>query len=129
MNQNNFNIIYFTLDNKCLFKNKITPLNEINDDFILIIIDKKNKEGKTERRELEVDFVCNEGYRRWYIQSAWRMDDEDKRTQETESLRRIDDSFRKIIIVGDRQPRYQDENGILYLSLFDFLLDENSLDE
>ena len=89
----------------------------------------KNKEGKTERRDLEVDFVCNEGYRRWYIQSAWRMDDEDKRTQETESLRRIDDSFRKIIIVGDRQPRYQDENGILYLSLFDFLLDENSLDE
>ena len=47
LNQNNFNIIYFTLDNKCLFKNKITPLNEINDDFILIIIDKKNKEGKT----------------------------------------------------------------------------------
>ena len=47
LNQNNFNIIYFTLDNKCLFRNKITPLNEINDDFILIIIDKKNKEGKT----------------------------------------------------------------------------------
>ena len=81
------------------------------------------------RKQLEVDFVANSGNRRYYIQSAFSMPDERKREQETASLKRIDDSFRRIIIVRDEIVSYHDENGFLIISLFDFLLNPDSLDE
>jgi len=88
-----------------------------------------DQDGKRERRNLEVDFVCNEGYRRNYIQVAYRLHDEGKVNQELNSLRRIDDSFQKIVIVGDHYPKYRNDDGILFMSIYDFLLDEASLDQ
>ena len=74
------------------------------------------------RKQLEVDFICNMGSARYYIQSAWSIPDEEKRTQETRPLRKIDDSFKKIIITGDSALVQYDENGILIINVYDFLL-------
>ena len=82
------------------------------------------EDGKRERRNLEVDFVCNEGYRRSYIQVAYRLPDEEKIEKELNSLRNIRDSFQKVVIVGNNYPMYQNEEGILFMSIYDFLLDE-----
>ena len=84
----------------------------------------KNEERKTERRQLEVDFVCNQGDRRVYIQSALNMDSEDKQNQELASLKKIDDNFQKVVIVGGMQPTYSNNDGILILNIFDFLLNK-----
>ncbi|MCH3944211.1 MAG: ATP-binding protein [Atopobiaceae bacterium] len=84
--------------------------------------------GSNERRRYEVDFVANRGYRRYYVQSALRMDTDEKREQEKRSLRSIDDNFRKIVVVRDVIKPYMDDDGILTMGLFDFLLDQNSLD-
>lgn len=90
----------------------------------------KNKEtGKEETSHLEVDFVANLGSRRYYIQSAYALPDAKKREQETESLARIDDSFKKIVLVKDVVNPISDERGILTMGLFDFLLDSNSLEK
>ena len=88
---------------------------------------KRNTEGKTMRQPLEVDFVVNKGAERIYIQSAYRMPTEEKEQQEKRSLQMTGDSFRKIIIVGDDIRRKTDEQGIVTISLFDFLLDSNSI--
>lgn len=85
------------------------------------------EDGKRERRNLEVDFVCNEGYRRSYIQVAYRLPDEEKIEKELNSLRNIRDSFQKVVIVGNNYPMYQNEEGILFMSIYDFLLDEKLL--
>ena len=79
--------------------------------------------GNWQRKQLEVDFVVNEGSQRYYIQSALALPDEDKRKQEMASLLRINDSFKKIIIVKDDIKPWTDENGILTISLIDFLMD------
>lgn len=84
-------------------------------------------DGSKVRRRYEVDFVANLGYRRYYIQSALNIDTDEKREQEKRSLRLINDSFRKIIIVNRVMKPYMDDDGILTIGLFDFLLDENSL--
>lgn len=84
----------------------------------------KNEDGKTERRQLEVDFVCNHGDRRLYIQSALNIDSEDKQNQELASLKKIDDNFQKVVIVGGMQPTYRNNDGILILNIFDFLLNK-----
>lgn len=76
----------------------------------------------TQRKQLEVDFVANKGDRRYYIQSAFALSDEAKREQELASLKRINDSFKKIIIVRDDIAPYYDENGVLMIGLMDFLL-------
>lgn len=76
----------------------------------------------------EVDFVCNMSYKRYYIQSAYSLESVDKLKQESRSLDNINDSFKKIIIVKDYINKYMTENGILVMNIFDFLLDENSLD-
>lgn len=88
----------------------------------------RDKEGKQQRSNLEVDFICNLGSRRYYIQSAFRMESEEKIKQECESLLKVDDSFKKIIVVGEECPVSRDENGITTISIFDFLLKENSLE-
>lgn len=88
----------------------------------------KDKDGKQRRSMLEVDFVCNLGSRRYYIQSAYRMESEEKVRQEKASLFKVDDSFKKIIVVGEECPVTRDESGITTLSIYDFLLKDNSLE-
>lgn len=92
-----------------------------------------HKQERTEgdnriRRHYEVDFVCNQGSKRYYIQSAFKMVDENKIKQEEKSLRNIDDSFKKIIVLGEPTPVIRNESGITIISIYDFLLNENSLD-
>ena len=87
-----------------------------------------NAAGKTRRAQLEVDFVINKGNLRYYIQSAFAINNNEKREQERNSLKRIDDSFKKIIIVKDNiVPRY-DKYGIYYIGIMDFLLREDFLE-
>lgn len=76
----------------------------------------------TQRKQLEVDFVANEGDKRYYIQSAFALPDEQKREQEFASLKKINDSFKKIIITRDDIAPYHDDNGVLIIGLMDFLL-------
>lgn len=87
-----------------------------------------NKEGKAERTYLEIDFVANLGNKRYYIQSAFSMPTEEKRIQEKASLVNVNDSFKKIIVVKDVVNVTRDEDGITTMSIFDFLLKENSLE-
>ena len=87
-----------------------------------------DSEGRKVSSNLEVDFVANRGSRRYYIQSAYAMPSSAKREQEAASLRRIDDSFKKIIVVKDVMNTTRDESGIVTMGLFDFLLDPASLD-
>lgn len=89
----------------------------------------RNTEGKLQRVTLEVDFVCNKGSERIYIQSAWRMPDAEKMEQEKRSLRLVDDSFRKLLIVGEHTKQWSDENGIQIMSIYDFLLDWSSTEK
>lgn len=84
--------------------------------------------GQRVRVALEIDFVCNLGSMRYYIQSAYRMETEEKVKQEKTSLHHIDDSFKKIIIVGEECPVTRDEQGITTMSIYDFLLKDNSLE-
>ena len=90
-----------------------------------VTLNTKNAEGKSERKYLEVDFVCNKGYERIYIQSAFALPTEEKQEQELNSLRQIKDSFQKIVIVGGLQPTYRNDEGILILNVYDFLMKEN----
>lgn len=83
--------------------------------------------GTKVRRMLEVDFVCNRGYKRCYIQSALSLPDREKMQQESASLLRIDDSFMKYVITGDRIKKYQNDDGIVIMNVLDFLLDEQSV--
>lgn len=88
-----------------------------------------DKSGKRILVHSEVDFVCNIGNQRYYIQSAFSIPDEEKMKQESTSLDHIGDSFKKIIIVGDRTKAWRNEKGYLIMNIIDFLLDENSLDK
>lgn len=88
----------------------------------------KNEEGKVVRKRLEVDFVCNCGSRRYYIQSAFAIPNQEKMDQEQNSLIHIDDSFKKIIVVKDRIKLWRNEKGIVIIGIMDFLLNPNSLD-
>lgn len=92
-------------------------------DVGVIATSEKNQEGKVVRKQLEVDFVCNLGSSRYYIQSAYSLPDETKRTQETRPFRKIDDSFKKIVITKDFVHPYYDDYGILTVNIYDFLLD------
>lgn len=88
----------------------------------------RNDKGQNIRVTLEVDFVCNKGSQRIYIQSAWRMPDADKMKQEKRSLRLVADSFRKLLIVGEHTKPWSDDDGIQIISIYDFLLDLSSTD-
>lgn len=88
----------------------------------------RDNNGERSRQYYEVDFVCNQGSKRYYIQSAYKMIDEEKVKQEEASLRNIDDSFKKIIILGEYTPVLHNESGITIISIYDFLLKENSLE-
>lgn len=84
--------------------------------------------GKQVRRQYEIDFVCNLGSQRYYIQSAYRMESDAKVAQEEASLRNVDDSFKKIVIVGEHTPVLHNDAGITTISIYDFLLNPNSLE-
>lgn len=99
-----------------------------NVDVGIITATGKDNDGKSVRKQLEVDFVCNKGSKRYYIQSAFSIPDREKMEQESNSLLRIDDSFKKIIVVKDLPAPTYTENGILVISVYDFLLNSNSLD-
>ena len=78
-------------------------------------------------KKLEIDFVCNLGHQRYYIQSAYSLPDAEKMAQETASLDRVDDSYKKIIVVGDPTKPWHTEKGYLVMNIIDFLLDQDSL--
>jgi predicted AAA+ superfamily ATPase len=92
-----------------------------------IIVNKKDENGVSQRKHIEVDFVCNRGFKRYYIQSALALPTQEKIDQEFNSLLRINDSFQKMVIVGGLTPTYQNDNGIIVMNIFDFLLNEDSL--
>ena len=97
-------------------------------DVGIVEIRKHDKEGKWSRTQLEVDFIANLGSKKYYVQSALSIPDREKEIQESRSLMNINDSFKKIIIVKDHIMPRRNEDGILTIGLFDFLLKEDSLD-
>lgn len=97
-------------------------------DVGVVEIKEKQSDGSWQRKQLEIDFVANKGSRRYYIQSAFMLPDEQKQQQEERPLLRVDDSFKKIIVVRDNIILRRDDNGLVTMGLRQFLLDENSLD-
>lgn len=98
-------------------------------DVGVVPIAERDKSGKVIRKQLEVDFVCNSGSSRYYIQSAYSLPDEEKKMQEIRPFQKIGDSFRKIIVTKDIVPAHYDENGILTLNIYDFLLNPASMEK
>lgn len=88
----------------------------------------KNSEGQNTVKLLEVDFVCNKGSQRYYVQSAYSIPDNEKMKQEQASLDKIDDSFKKVIVVQDNVAPWHNEKGYLIINILDFLLNSNSLE-
>ena len=101
---------------------------DYNVDVGIVEIFTKNKEGKREKKQLEVDFIVNEGSRRYYIQTALSIPNKEKMEQEQKSLVNIPDSFKKIIVVRDNIQPWQNEEGITVVSIYDFLLKDNILE-
>ena len=99
-----------------------------NVDVGIVPVVMADESGRQRRFSFEVDFVCNLGSRRYYIQSAYRMESDEKLRQKRASLLKVDDSFKKIIVVGEESPVTRDEVGITTISIYDFLLKENSLE-
>ncbi|MCD8104894.1 MAG: ATP-binding protein [Lachnospiraceae bacterium] len=98
-------------------------------DVGVVTIAEKDREGKVVRKQLEIDFVCNLGSARFYIQSAYSLPDEEKRSQEVRPFRKIDDSFKKIVITKDIVQPYYDDYGILTVNIYDFLLEPEILEK
>ena len=107
------NIIY----NELLYR-------DFNVDVGIVEYNHKNSENKNIRTQLEIDFVANKGNVRYYIQSALNVSSEEKRQQETNSLRRVNDSFKKIVVVKDDIIPWYDDTGIYYIGIEKFLLEE-----
>lgn len=97
-------------------------------DVGIVEIKEVNGNGTRRQKQLEVDFVANKGFNRYYIQSAFEMSTIEKVEQEKKSLLKIGDSFKKIIVIKDDIKPYRDENGIYIIGIFDFLLNPNSMD-
>ena len=111
------NIIY----NEMRYRRFLVDVGNVN-------IRVKNEKGELQRVTLEVDFVCNLGSRRYYLQSAYKLPDEEKMKQEKRLLTQISDSFKKIVIVGGRMKLQRDEQGIVLMGIYEFLTDERLLD-
>jgi predicted AAA+ superfamily ATPase len=99
-----------------------------NVDVGVVPVLKRDESGKMTRSQLEIDFICNQGSKRYYIQSAYRMLTEEKVQQEEASLRKVDDSFKKIVILGEDILVRRNDDGITTMSIYDFLLNPDSLD-
>ena len=91
------------------------------------VVEVRSDDGN-KKKQLEVDFVANQGNKRYYIQSAFALPDQEKMDQEQASLIKISDSFKKIIVVNSNTPIWRNDRGILVMNLYDFLLNEDSLD-
>ena len=96
-------------------------------DVGVVVKHEKDANGVSVRKQYEVDFVCNQGSQRYYIQSALHLPSEEKREQEVRSLKGINDSFKKFVITDDLISRYQDDDGITYMNIYEFLLNEDCL--
>ena len=99
-----------------------------NVDVGVIVQYDTNEKGNSIRKQLEIDFVCNQGSKRYYIQSAYAIPDQVKMEQEQRSLMLTGDFFKRIIITKDTPAPYYNESGVLIMSVYDFLLNENSLE-
>ena len=100
-----------------------------NVDVGVVPIVEKDSNGKQQRKQLEIDFVCNKGSSRYYIQSAYSLPTEEKRIQETRPFTKIKDAFKRIVITGDMISPHYDEDGILLVNIYDFLLNPTVLEE
>ena len=99
-----------------------------NVDVGVVEVFEHNKENVTIRKQLEIDFVCNQGSKRYYIQSAYNIDSKEKEKQEMRSLKNVNDFFKKVIVVKDDIEPWHNEDGVLIIGIKEFLLNENSLD-
>ncbi len=103
-------------------------VREFDVDVGIVEHNYRGEDGKSKRKQLEVDFVANQADRRYYIQSALYVGTTEKRLQETNSLNRIDDSFKKIVVVKDDIIPWHDEKGVLFVGIEQFLLDESAME-
>ena len=99
-----------------------------NVDVGVVPVVSRDENGKQVRSQLEIDFVCNQGSKRYYIQSAFRMNDGEKQQNEQAPLTKVNDSFKKIIITGEEGLVHRNEQGITTMSIYDFLLNPNALE-
>lgn len=99
-----------------------------NVDIGVVPLTYTDEKGSRRKTHLEIDFVCNQGSRRYYVQSAYHIDSDDKRKQEQASLQKVGDSFKKIVVVGDDVAVHRNEDGITTMSIYDFLLNKDSLE-
>lgn len=104
-------------------------LRGFNVDVGIVVAYGTDKKGNGTRKQLEIDFVCNKGSKRYYIQSAYAVPDVAKMEQEQRSLMLTGDGFKKIIITKDAPAPYYNDNGVLVMSVYDFLLNPNSLEQ
>ena len=93
-----------------------------------LFIVEPGKDSKTVKKQLEVDFICNKGSKKYYIQSAYMMGTEEKMTQEIRPFLKINDSFKKIVVTSDTPKPFYSEAGILFMNIYDFLLDPDSME-
>ena len=84
-------------------------------------------QGVREYKQLEIDFIANKGDERIYIQSAYRMEDDDKRKQELRPFLKVNDSFKKLVLTGDDVPMHRTEKGFVIMNVIDFMKDQDSL--
>lgn len=99
-----------------------------NVDVGVVEINEENKEGKKIRKQIEVDFVCNQGSKRYYVQSAFAIPDKEKMRQEQRPFNYIQDSFKKIIVIRENIKLWRNEEGTVIMGIEEFLLNKNSLD-
>ena len=99
-----------------------------NVDVGVVPVVTRDENGKQMRSQLEIDFVCNQGSKRYYIQSAFRINDEENRQNEQAPLTKVNDSFKKIVITGEESLVHRNEQGITTISIYDFLLNPNALE-
>jgi predicted AAA+ superfamily ATPase len=97
-------------------------------DVGVVTVDDRSEDKKVKRSNLEIDFIINKGMKKYYIQSALRMDDPDKKSQEQRPLLAVKDSFRKIVITKTRMEPWVNDQGVIHIGLYDFLLDETVMD-
>ena len=114
---------------KCHMKLNDLKVRGYNVDVGIVVMNEKDQTGKKIRKQLEIDFVCNKGFKRYYIQSAYAIPDQTKMEQEQRSLMMTGDAFKKIIITKDAPAPYYNDSGVLIMSIFDFMLNPDSLEQ
>lgn len=103
-------------------------IRQFNVDVGVVNVNTQNEQGNTVKKQLEIDFVCNQGSKRYYIQSAYALPTLEKREQEVRSLKYTGDFFKRIVISKDTPTPYYNDDGILFMNIYDFLLDDKSLE-